>query len=150
MKRRDLLKGLLIAPNTLISKNKTEKKSLILKEVEAKDKLYAQREFEIALEQANLYREASIQNSWKGDDVLPLEKRLELLPPHVFDNHEIHIHEHGKWLLANYCELYATGDRFYILVANSCFNHYKGHDRDFLESELAQGIMRKAEIRTKL
>jgi hypothetical protein len=61
--------------------------------------------------------------------------------PNTFDNHDVHIIEHGNDIKDKYFEYLGSGDPGMIIIANAMKEHWDMHSSILAQQQLQQAIM---------
>lgn len=110
MDRRNFLKAI-CGGAAVASLSIKEKMRAALMPQPDKDLDYAKKEFEVAA------------RTYDGEHL----ESIYMPHANLFDNHEIHLRQHRKWLMANYWKFLATDDKPCLLIAQATCAHTIEH-----------------------
>jgi len=106
---------------------------------DAKDVAFAKKEFQTPVMQ---YQQMVQQAQSPGMEISEeMLEQIYLPVPNTFDNHDVHIIEHGNDIKDKFFEYLATGDPGMIMIANAMKAHWDAHSAILSAQQLQQAIM---------
>lgn len=110
---------------------------------DAKDVAFAKKEFQTPVMQ---YQQMTKQVQESGEGITEeiyeqILKQIFVPPPNTFDNHDVHIIEHGNDIKDKYFEYLGSGDPGMIIIANAMKLHWDIHSSILSQQQLQQAIM---------